>query len=405
MADELLDRYAEFVVRVGINVQPGQDIQIDAQLEHVPLARALVEQAYLAGARRVVVTYGDAHVRRSAIELAPDAGLGSHYPWELDRIRTWRERGTGLISLTGDAEQHLFDGLDPNRIAAAQSKELRAAYGEMLPHVPWTIVAAPNAGWASQVFGEPDVERLWAAVAIAVRLDEPDPVAAWRVHLARLAARSAALSAAGLDAVRYHGGGSDLTVGLLPGGRWLGGSSRTAAGVEFVPNIPTEEVFTSPDWRRADGVIRTTAPLVLPSTIVTGLRLRLEAGRIVEVDADEHADVVRAQIDHDERASYLGEVALVDGTSRVRRAGVVFHDTLFDENNACHIAYGTSFPEVLEGAIELDAEERIAAGLNVSGVHTDITVGGPEVAVDGIMADGRVIPIIREDAWVFPGAS
>ncbi|MFI5199643.1 MAG: aminopeptidase [Candidatus Limnocylindrales bacterium] len=404
-AGDLLRRYAEFVIRVGINVQSGQDIQIDAQVEHVPLARALVEQAYLAGARRVLVTYGDAHVRRSAIALAPEAGLGTHYPWELERLRTWRERGTGLISLTGEADQHLFDGLDPTRIAAAQSQELRAAVSEVLEHIPWTVVAAPNAGWASQVFGAPDVERLWAAVAIATRLDEPDPVGAWRAHLGRLAARSAALNAAGLDAIRYHGDGTDLTVGLLPGAAWIGGSARTKAGVEFLPNIPTEEVFTSPDWRRAEGVVRTTAPLPLSGTLVTGLRLRFAAGRIVDVDADEHGPVVQALLEADERARYLGEVALVDGESRVRRAGVVFHDTLYDENVACHIAFGTGFVEVLDGFDELAPAERIAGGLNVARSHTDITIGGPAVAVDGIASDGRVIPIIHDDVWVFPGAS
>lgn len=402
---ELIERYAEFVVRVGVNVQPGQDVHIGAQVEHAALARVITDQAYLAGARRVVVDYADQHVRRSAIKHAPENGLGTHYPHELEQIRTWRERGTALIRLTGDSDPHLYDGLDPARIAAASSRELRAEFVESVPYLPWTVVAAPNEGWARQVFGEPDLERLWTAVAIATRLDEADPVAAWRDHLARLRARRAALNAAGLDAVRLHGGGTDLTIGLIPGASWLGGSSRTKAGVEFLPNIPTEEVFTSPDWRRAEGIVRSTAPLVLSSTLVTGLRLRFEAGRIVEVEADEHADVVRAEIESEERAHYLGEVALVDGTSRVRQAGVVFHDTLYDENVACHIAYGTGFTDVLPGFDELSGEARIAGGLNVAAIHTDITVGGPAVDVDGILRDGRVIPIIRADEWVFPGSA
>jgi len=399
---ELIDRYAEFIVRVGVNVQAGQDVHVNAQLEHVDLARAIVDQAYLAGARRVVVDYIDPHVRRSMIEHAPDAGLGTYYPYELDRLLLWRERGVALIALTGDAEPDLFAGLDPVRIAAAPSRVIQAAFTENLSRVPWTVVAAPNPGWARQVFGEPDMDRLWAAVAVAARLDEADPVEAWRIHLAKLKARTVALTAAGLDSIRYHGGGTDLTVGLLPGAAWLGGSATTKAGVEFLPNIPTEEVFTTPDWRRAEGVVRTTAPLPLSSTLVTGLRLRFEAGRIVEADADENGSVVRALLESDERARYLGEVALVDGESRVRRAGIVFHDTLYDENVACHIAFGTGFVEVLDGFDDLTPEERIQRGLNVARSHTDITIGGADVDVDGITVDGSVVPIIRHDEWVLP---
>jgi aminopeptidase len=401
---ELIDRYAEFVVRVGVNVQPGQDVVVGGRLEHADLVRPIVEQAYLAGARRVIARYSDPHVRLAAVRHAPAEALGTNYPWELEEVKTWGERGFALIFLTGEADQHLFDDVDPARLAALDSKAIGEAYHEILPRVAWTIVAAPNAGWARQVFGEPDMARLWSAVSIAVRLDEPDPVAAWRDHLDRLDRRAKALTGAGLDAIRYHGGGSDLTVGLLPGGAWLGGSARTPAGLEYVPNLPTEEVFTSPDWRRADGLIRATAPLVLSSAIVTGLRLRLEGGRIVEVEADQNADIVRAQIESDERAPYLGEVALVDGSSRVRKAGIVFHDTLFDENTACHIAYGAGFPEVVAGLIELAPADRIAAGLNMAPLHTDFTVGGPEVDVDGIRPDGSIVPIIQADQWVFPGS-
>ena len=395
----LLDRYAEFVVRVGVNVQPGQDVHVGALVEHAPIARAVVEQAYRAGARRVVLDYGDIHVRRSAIEHAPEDGLGTNYPYELERINHWREHGVALIQLTGNPDPHVLDGLDPGRIASLPSKALATAFGEVIEHVPWTAVAAPNEGWASQIFGEPDMDRLWTAVAVATRLDAADPVAAWREHLATLARRAAALDALALDALQFRGPGTDLRIGLLPVSKWLGGSIRTKAGVEFVPNIPTEEVFTTPDWRRTEGTVRITEPLVLASTLVEGLRLRFESGRIVEVEADRGVELVRAELEGDPRAPFLGEVALVDGSSRVRQAGVVFHDALYDENVGCHIAYGTAYTEAAPGSTDLSRDERIAWGVNAATVHTDVTIGGPEVSVDGILADGKVVPIIRDDRF------
>jgi aminopeptidase len=397
-----LDRYAEFVVRVCANVQPGQDVHVAALVEHAPIARAIAEQAYLAGARRVVVEYGDLHVRRSAIAHAPAEALGTHYPHELERMRWWRDHGIAWINLTGNPDPHILDGLDPARIAALPSKALAAEVPGLIHEVAWTAVAAPNAGWAEQVFGEPDVERLWDAVAIATRLDDPDPVAAWREHLARLDARKQALDRLGLDAVRFRGPGTDLTVGLIRGAIWLGGSARTPGGVEFLPNVPTEEVFTSPDWRRTEGTVRITAPLILASSPVDGLRLRFAAGRIVEVSADRGAELVQAQLDEDERARYLGEVALVDGSSRVRQAGVTFHDTLFDENVGCHIAYGIAYTEAVAGADALDRDGLLAKGLNVATVHVDVTIGGPDVDVDGLQPDGTVVPLIRDDAFVPP---
>ncbi len=349
-AMELLDRYAEFVVRVGVNVQPGQDVHVSALVEHAPIARAVTEQAYLAGARRVVVDYADVHLRRSAIEHAPDDGLGTNYPYELERIELWRDRGVALIQLTGNPDPSVLDGLDPARIAALPSQVLARAFGEILQHVQWTAVAAPNEGWARQVFGAPDMDRLWAAVAVATRLDTPDPVAAWREHLAILANRAAALDEVALDAIHFSGPGTDLTVGLLPGSKWLGGSIRTEGGVEFLPNIPTEEVFTTPDWRRTDGTVRITEPLILASSPVEGLRLRFAEGQIVEVEADHGVELVRAELARDPRAAFLGEVALVDGSSRVRQAGVVFHDALYDENVGCHIAYGMAYTDAVPGS-------------------------------------------------------
>ncbi|HKG56676.1 MAG TPA: aminopeptidase [Candidatus Limnocylindrales bacterium] len=395
-----LDRYAEFVVRVGVNVQPNQDVEIQGLVEHVAIVRAMAEHAYRAGARRVDVTYVDRHVRHSAIAHAPADALGTHYPWELERIRWQAENDVAAISLTGDPEPHLFDDLDPARVAAYPSKQLRAEFFRLIDRNAWTVVAAPNAGWAAQVFGEPDVDRLWRAVAVATRLDQADPVAAWREHLGNLDRRKQALDRERFDAVRFTGPGTDLTVGLLPNAHWLTGSATSSAGTVYVPNIPTEEVFASPDWRRTEGTVAITQPLVLPGTTVEGLRLRFEGGRIVEANADRGVEAVRAELDGDERAVYLGEVSIVDGSSAVRKAGVVFRDTLFDENVGAHIAWGAAYAEAIDGAAELDAAGRIAIGLNEASVHTDVTVGAPDVTIEGITAEGRVVPIVVDDAWV-----
>jgi aminopeptidase len=394
-----LTAYADLIVRVGTNVQPGQTLLINALLDHAPLVRELTESGYRAGARFVDVAYLDMHVRRSFIEHAAEDDLTYTQPWTLARSSSLD--GNALIMIAGDPEPTLLADVDPSRVG--KTRPIKALEAQLASQngrtVNWNIAAYPTAGQAQQMFGEPDVERLWAAYQAAVRLDQPDPVAAWRAHSDKLIARSKQLDEHAFDAIHFKGPGTDLTVGLHPGARWLGGGGETVDGIFHVANLPTEEVFTAPDWRRTEGTVRSTRPLALAGMIVKGLEMRFEAGKAVEVKASVGADTVTAQMDSDDFGRALGEIALVDGESAVGKTGLTFFDTLFDENAACHIAYGAAVTFGIDGLDGLSPDELRASGINVSNVHTDFMIGGPEVAVDGITKDGTAVPILREDVW------
>jgi aminopeptidase len=399
--EERLERYARLAVEVGANVGEGQVVWVIALPEHAPLAREVARVAYENGASYVDVDYTDQHVRRARIQLAADDTLGWTPPWTLAKVDFLAEQHGALIQIVGDPEPELLADLDGQRVGKTRMRELAERYVKATNQrlINWAIVAYPNEGWAESVFGEPDVERLWDAVASATRLDEPDPVDAWRVHIDKLVERAAILNERAFDHLRFRGPGTDLTVGLIPGARWCTALEETVDGRRHVVNMPTEEVFTSPDRRRTEGTVRSTKPLALSGNIVRDLELRFDGGRAVEVKASSGAELIREQLRQDENAALLGEVALVDGDSRVGRSGLVFLNTLFDENASCHIAYGAGILDAIPDGDAKSEAELAELGFNDATIHTDFMIGGPEVEVDGVAADGTAVPILRGDAW------
>ena len=396
-SQDRLDRYARLIVELGLGMVPGQDVFIDGHFAHAPLIRALARVAYRRGARHVDVRYLDPHVTMARVELSAEEALAWTPPWMVRRLQYAGEHGGAYLVVAGDPEPDLFAGADARRLGMSRPlplMELSARLvGERL--VNWCIAAGATPGWAASIFGEPDEERLWRAIERAVRLDAPDPVAAWRDHLAALGARAGRLQAEDVDAIRFRGPGTDLSIGLLRSSRWLGAEQETAGGIRHVPNLPTEEVFTTPDPRRVEGRVRATRPLEWQNRTITGLEVAFAGGRVTDVRAGAGEDLMRELVATDDGAARLGEVALVDGASRVGELGVTFRSTLFDENATCHIALGKGF----EYAVGAEDEARV----NQSHLHLDFMIGGPEVDVDAVLRDGRALPLLHRDRWMLDG--
>ncbi len=398
-----MNSYAEVAVRVGINLQEGQHVLVQGKLEHAPLMRVLTETAYRAGAANVSVVYSDDHIRKATIEHGDEDALTWSPPHLLAALDHVERSGGARISVSGDAEPKLLSHLDPQRVGRAKMIELAHMNMSQVNKrsVQWTIVACPNEGWAEAALGEPDVDRLWEAVARANRLYEPDPVQAWWDHVNLLGERADALNEHRFDLIHFESERTDLRVGLHGAGRWISAKFTTASGLSHVPNLPTEEVFTTPDFRRVDGVVAATRPLQMSSegVTVTDLTVTFEGGRAVAVEAATGEEVVRSQMALDEGGARLGEVALVDRASAVGATGLTFNNTLFDENATSHIAYGAAYTFCVEGAEGLPPEQLVDRGINHSSVHTDFMIGGPGVNVTGVTGDGGRVTIIEDNIW------
>lgn len=398
-SDSLRD-YAELTLKVGVNLLPGQVLAIKCYYDHAPLARALTEVAYEMGARFVDVWYWDPHTKKARVEHAPEDTLDWTPPWLHARYEWLVENQGALVQISGDPEPDLMNDVDTKRAGKDPMPRLYSVIE--LVHsgkVNWTYVACASPGWATKIYGEPDVERLWGDLATFMRLDQPDPIAAWKEHVERLSVRANALNDRSLQAVRFRGPGTDLTVGLVENARWNAGATTMPDGRPVVVNMPTEEVFTTPDFRRVDGIVRATRPLVLHGSVVEDLEVEFKDGIVTKVTASKGAGIVEGEMDRDEGGRRLGEVALVDKVSPIGQKGRSYYDILLDENATCHIAYGAGYPQGIEGGATMTIEELEAAGVNHSGVHTDFMIGGPEVSVHGVDQSGAEIPIILDDTW------
>ena len=396
MDPDRFQRLAALAVH-GANVQPGQIVLVNAELGHEPLARAIAAEAYDRGAEFVDVWYFDVHVKRARIESADPETLGFVPPWYGRRMVEHAEGRGARVTTTGPAAPGVLDGLDPTLTGRDH-----LPYLSEIPQIVsnrstnWCIVPCPHPAWARLVYPDlPDdqaLERLWRELEHVLRLDEPDPARAWDERMAVLKESARRLGERRFDAFELRGPGTDLRIGMLPSHVWWSADFHTEQGLRHFPNLPTEEVFTTPDAARTEGVVTATKPLVLrDGTIIRGLRVRFEGGRAVEITADENAEALRASVELDDGATRLGELALVDGEGRIGALGTVFFDTLLDENAASHIALGNGFAFAVDGD---DAEH-----VNRSGMHVDFMIGSPELEVDGITAAGEPVPVLRGGAW------
>ena len=401
-----LEKLAETAVRVGLQLRPGQDLVVSAPTAALPLARLVAKHAYMAGAGIVTTFFADEEMTLARYRHAPDESFDRATDWLYEGMAKAFAGGAARLAIAGDNPM-LLAGEDPARVARANRANSKA-YKPALEKISnfdinWNIIAYPSPSWAKLVF--PDladdeaVHRLAEAIFAASRVDNDDPVAAWASHNAALASRSAWLNGERFAALHFTGPGTDLTVGLADGHEWHGGASTAKNGITCNPNIPTEEVFTTPHARRVEGHVSSTKPLSHQGSLIDNIRVRFEEGRIVEAHASRGEEVLRKVLETDEGACRLGEVALVPHSSPISASGVLFYNTLFDENASCHIALGQCYSKCFLDGASLSQEQIAAQGGNASLIHIDWMIGSGEVDIDGLRADGSRVPVMRRGEW------
>jgi aminopeptidase len=404
---EQLDRLADVAIRVGVNLADGQELVMTAPITAVPLTRALTTQAYRAGASLVTTLFTDEAATLSRYRNARDESFDRAAEWLESGVAAAYRSGAARLAVAG-ANPNLLSGVDPDRTARAymaQSKAMKPAIDLIVSHhINWCIVPCATTAWAQAVFpGEPDdfaIARLWDAVFEVTRVNAPHPIAAWQAHDAQLHRRAAWMNEKRFTALRFKAPGTDLRVGLADDHLWLGGGTTAHNGIHCVPNLPTEEVFTTPHKDRVDGVVSSTKPLSHQGSLIDGIRVRFDKGRIVEAHASLGEELLRKILQTDEGAARLGEIGLVPASSPVARTGLLFQSTLLDENAATHIALGRAYSTCIRNGDALDTQQLAARGANDSLIHIDWMIGSSQMDIDGITAQDAAEPVMRHGEWV-----
>jgi aminopeptidase len=410
-----LEKYAEVIVRVGLNLQPGQRLLIgssrfgrETPFEAAPLVRHIAAKAYQAGSPLVDVIWGEPLLHVIRLENAGRDTLEVYPDWiaagNLDHVKN----GDALLGIVA-SDPDLFKGQDPElvgilqKVASEQNQELGILISRWA--INWLLVSLPTPAWAAKIFpnvpAQEQQDRLWDSIFKVTRVDQDDPVAAWNDHVQKLSVVTDYLNQKRYSAMKLTAPGTDLTIGLADGHIWFGGATESQNGISFIPNVPTEEVFTMPHRNRVDGVVNATKPLSYGGVLIEDFSVSFENGRAVKVTAANGESTLQKIIETDEGAARLGEIALVPHSSPISQSGLLFYNTLFDENAANHVALGRAYPDTIKGGSGLSADDYATAGGNVSLIHVDFMIGSGEMDVDGIAADGNSEPVMRKGEWAF----
>jgi aminopeptidase len=405
--EQKLDQLARVAIEVGLGLNSGQELVMTAPLDAVPLARRITEQAYRAGASLVTTLYTDDEAALMRYRFAPDSAFDRAAGWLYDGIGAAFKSGAARLAITG-ANPLLLSNEDPGKVGRANqavSKAYRPALELITRHqINWTIVASATPAWATAMFPDATpsqaMEQLWEAIFATSRINVEDPVANWKAHDAELHRRASFMNGKRYAALQYRGPGTDFRLGLADDHLWLGGGTTAGNGRYCIPNMPTEEIFTTPHKDRAEGTVTATKPLSYQGTMIEGIQVRFEKGRIVEARATRGQEVLQKLIDTDDGAGRLGEVALVPHSSPIASSGLLFFNTLFDENAASHIALGQAYTSCLRDGDKLSPQELAAKGANDSLIHVDWMIGSEKLDIDGITAAGTAEPLMRSGEWM-----